>query len=108
MNMEKYINICKRIKIYKVACTKGYQLAECQSNFSLSPWGNNTVYYEGHDDGGMFYDLPEGFELGETEDGTSAIYRGTEHYSLSTCFGRPTITNGVETFVLSLSIIQSL
>ena len=33
---------------------------------SLHPWGRNTAYYEGSDDGGTVYELPEGYELAET------------------------------------------
>jgi hypothetical protein len=106
MSMKKYVNKCQSIVIYEIVCTKGYQMAECQTNFSLKPWGENTTHYEGHDDGGVKYDLPEGFELAETVDGTPAIYRGKEHFDLTTNYGRPMITNGWDSVVLVKSNIQ--
>jgi hypothetical protein len=101
--MKKYVNKCQQIKIYKITCTKGYQASECGTSFSLRPWGKDTAYYEGHDDGGVMYDLPEGFELAETIDDTPAIYKGNEHYDLTSYFKSPMITNGDETIVLTKS-----
>lgn len=60
--------------IYKVTCTKAYQMCEQGSGFSLGGWGSNTSYYEGDDDGGKEYELPANVETGETQDGCAALF----------------------------------
>jgi hypothetical protein len=92
----------KKVKIYTITCTQGFQMAEQGTNYSLTPWGNDTVYYKGFDDGGKDYELPEGFEVAETNDGTPAIYKGNDHYDLYKQFNSPAITNGFETHMLKL------
>jgi hypothetical protein len=62
------------VKIYKVTCTKAVMMDEQGSGFSLYPWGNNTDRYEGYDDGGLEYVLPDGFHLGTGGDGSKYIY----------------------------------
>ena len=68
------------VTLYKVECTKAYQMSEQGSGYSLSPWsslspwGNNTAYYEGHDDGGRLYALPEGYTLAESQGGTDELF----------------------------------
>lgn len=65
----------KRVKIYVVECTQAYSMSEQGVGFSLRPWGDDTEYYQGDDDGGTYYDLPENYELSETKYGEPAIYR---------------------------------
>lgn len=73
------------VKIYKKTITKAYVASmELGTFFSLSPWGNDTDHYEGYDDGGKLYELPEGFKVAESNGGTLEIYdaKGT-HYELT-------------------------
>lgn len=64
------------IKIYKIECTKAYQMSEQHGpTFSLDGWGGNTDYYEGQDDGGTDYALPDGFEVAESIGYGLQIYR---------------------------------
>lgn len=89
-----------KVKIYKVTCTKAFMMDEQSEGFSLAPWGNNTEYYEGFDDGGKDYDLPDGFELAETIDGTLAIYKGKDHYDLAKWHNSPMLTDGSNNIIL--------
>lgn len=87
------------VTLYKVTCTKGYQMSEQGENFSLSPWSNNTSYYEGYDDGGKEYILPEGYEVDEGNDEQLHIYDSNGSYCvLSKKFNSPCIlsNNGEE------------
>ena len=80
------------VKIYKNTCTKAYMMAEQGSGFSLRPWGNNTEYYEGGDDGGIDYVLPAGFVCAEScTPGTLEIYEGDYPSTLTSLFGTPAI-----------------
>jgi hypothetical protein len=89
-----------KVKIYKVTCTKAYQMAEQGEGFSLTPWGKDTEYYDGFDDGGKDYELPDGFKLAQTIDGTPAIYKGKDHYYLVKYYNNPMLTNGFDSIVL--------
>lgn len=62
------------VKIYKVERTRAYQMAELGAGYSLRPWGNNTPYYDGDDDGGQEYVLPDGYEVAMSGVGTEEIY----------------------------------
>ena len=62
------------VTIYKVTCTKAYQISEQGTGYSLNPWGSNTAHYEGHDDGGKLYGLPEGYTVAESRGGTDELY----------------------------------
>lgn len=80
------------VKIYLVTCAKAYSMSEQGSGFSLHPWGSNTDYYEGYDDGGKEYILPEGFRVGMSVGEGLQIYREQECCSLVThSSGRPQI-----------------
>jgi hypothetical protein len=68
------------VKIYKSVCTKGYMLSEQGEGASLTGWGSNTEYYEGYDDGGKDYALPEGYSLGKTASGEVAIFDEKDNY----------------------------
>ena len=39
------------VKLYQVTVTKSYMMDEQGTGFSLKPWGDNTIHYEGYDDG---------------------------------------------------------
>ena len=62
------------VTMYKVTCTKAYQMSEQGSGYSLRPWGSNTADYEGHDDGVENYTLPDGYTLAECNGGTEELY----------------------------------
>lgn len=64
----------KTVKLYKVTCTKAYMMSEQGCGYSLIPWGSDTSYYEGYDDGGKEYALPDGYKIGESDAGDLAIY----------------------------------
>ena len=89
-------------KIYKVTCTNAYQMYEQGTSYGLEPWGDNTAYYEGYDDGGVDYILPDGYEVAKSFSGTLEIYDENErHCTLYSCHGKPAImTNGGKTIVL--------
>lgn len=89
-----------KVKIYKVTITKAYMMSEQGENFSLRPWNGNNIDYQGFDDEGKEYVLPEGFELAETIDGTPAIYKGNDHYDLIKYYNSPMLTNGFDSIVL--------
>ena len=84
----------KTITIYSVTCTKAVMINEQGSGFSLRPWGQNTDRYEGHDDDGKQYVMPDGFHVGTGGDGDTYIYSDGEDLpaSLAThSCGRPQI-----------------
>jgi hypothetical protein len=78
-----------KVRIFKINCEKAYMMSEQGAGLSLIPWGDNTEYYVGSDDGGTVYDLPEEFELSFTQSGELAIYKGgSEHADLVLQYGR--------------------
>ena len=74
----------KTVKIYKITCTKAYSISEQGIGFSLNPWGENTDTIEGFDDGGKFYDLPDGFEVAESKFDSLEIYDKTGNHAIIT------------------------
>jgi len=62
------------ITLYKVTCTKAYQMTEQGTGYSLHPWSGNTEHYEGHDDGGRLYALPEGYYESRTAGGVDRLF----------------------------------
>ncbi len=74
--------ITNTVKIYKVETTKGYMMSEQGIGFSLRPWGTNTEYYEGSDNGGQDYILPEGYEVHKMTDKQEEIFFGDEHVDI--------------------------
>lgn len=64
----------KSVILYAIECTKAHQKYEQGRGFSLSPWGCNTEHYEGNDDGGHSYLLPEGYSVATVASGESAIF----------------------------------
>ena len=69
----------KKVKLYKVTCTESYMINEQGEGYKLYPWGNDTQDYKGHDDGGNYYVLPEGYEIAENNSGEVEIYKGEKH-----------------------------
>lgn len=62
------------VTIYQVSVTSGYMASECGTRYSLTPWGSDTEYYTGRDDGGREYVLPDGYTVAKTRLGDEAIY----------------------------------
>ena len=61
-------------RIYKVTCAEAYRMDEQGVGYSLNPWGSDTRYYTGYDDGGKTYTLPKGCHKGTGIDGELHIY----------------------------------
>lgn len=63
------------IILYRVTCTKAFVASvEIGSGYRVYPWGDDTSYYEGYDDGGHKYELPAGYCAGETQSGELGIF----------------------------------
>lgn len=63
-----------KVTLYKINCTKAFSMVEQGEGYSLTPWGDNTASYEGSDDGGKEYNLPDGYSVAQTKAGDMAIY----------------------------------
>lgn len=63
-----------KIRIFKIECTRAYMMSELGTGLSLYPWGKNTESYEGDDDGGTVYELPEGYTVSVTGAGDLGIF----------------------------------
>lgn len=87
----------KTVMIYKVTCTKAYFASqEIGEGFSLTPFGQNTPHYEGYDDGGKLYVLPDGYEVSEFANQPGiGIFHGDMHCQIvmHSC-GRPQLACG--------------
>ena len=89
------------VTIYEITCTRGFQMCETGVGYSLEPWGDNTVIYEGCDDGGEQYALPEGYAL--ARDGMGDLVICDSHGRdgiLINDNGHPAIDTGYETIRL--------
>ena len=96
----------KTVKIYKITCTKAYQISEQGVGFSLKPWGENTDIIEGVDDDGRLYDLPDGFEVAESNFGDMEIYdKKGNHATITAAPGdnAPSLVTSDGVFYLKLS-----
>jgi hypothetical protein len=68
--------------IYTVECYKAYRMDEQYAGvFSLMPWDGDNEYYEGDDDGGEEYLIPDGYEVAEDATGMLRLYdsQGKDH-----------------------------
>lgn len=83
------------VKIYKGTVTKAHMASmELGSGFGLTPWGEDTPEYEGYDDGGRDYILPDGYEIAKTKYGEIAIYHGENYCDiLINSSGRPQLVS---------------
>jgi len=86
----------KTVKLYKGTVTKAYMASmELGSGFDLVPWGGNTREYEGYDDGGRDYILPDGYDVAKTIHGKTAIFHGDTYCEIEThSCGRPQLVSG--------------
>ena len=68
------------IKLYRCYQYEAIRIDQTGEYFSLTPYGNNTLYFKGYDDGGKEYILPEGYSIGETYYGDTAIFDKDNYY----------------------------
>jgi len=62
------------VRVYAVTCVEAYMMSERGSGYSLDPWGTDTRYYKGYDDGGKEYLVPAGYHVGTDGSGARRIY----------------------------------
>lgn len=77
--------------IYKIKQHKACMMYEQKDRFSLYPYGENTEYFQGEDDGGVDYILPDGFEIAQDPSGIKHIYHGNDMCAIGQERGRPVI-----------------
>ena len=70
------------IKLFKITTTNAYQMVEQGEGYSLSPWSGDNKDYQGYDDGGRDYTLPEGYGVAESREGECRIYNARGEYCL--------------------------
>ena len=82
----------KTIKIYKVTNTEAYMMSEIGSGYSLYPYGKQTRYYKGYDDGGVDYIIPDGYTVEEGNDERLHFYDDKGNFcELVSRFSKPAI-----------------
>ena len=85
------------VKIYKITITKAYIMKEQGERFSLIPWNGNNKDYEGYDDGGKDYTLPEGYEVAKSASESLEVYNKNGGYcKLFKKFSSPAILDDEE------------
>jgi len=62
------------VKIYEIFVHESLEANGEGYHYSLAPWGDNTKYYKGSDDGGLDYILPDGYTVAEDVTGTMQIW----------------------------------
>jgi hypothetical protein len=79
-------------------------MSEQGTGYSLQPWGNNTDHYQGHDDGGKDYTLPEGYTIAQSNGGTVEIYdeQGNHCEIITHTSGLPELVSVTRSVVLKL------
>ena len=76
MEIKELAAECNRLRVvivYQITCDRAYAMYEQGTGYSLAPWGENTEYYEGDDDGGTVYILPDGYQVGTTSGGYELV-----------------------------------
>lgn len=80
------------VKIYEHTRTETYMMREQGTGYSLYPYGKETRYYKGYDDGGQEYIIPEGFTVTEGQDEQLHFYDNRGNYcELTSRYGKPAI-----------------
>ena len=78
------------VTLYKITQTIAFQMSEQGEGYSLEPYSSNSTYYEGEDDGGKDYILPEGYTVAEAMMGETQIYNSKgEHCQIIKKFNSP-------------------
>lgn len=80
------------VKIYEITQYEAYRADETGTGYSLHPYGDNTRYYKGYDDGGTDYIIPDGFTVEEGNDKQLHFYDSKNKYcELVSHNGKPAI-----------------
>jgi len=92
------IALKQQVKIYKIVCARNISIHDQGAGYSLNPWGSNTTEIEGYDDGGMLYDLEDGYTLSATKYGDRAIYDVDQNHCdiVIHCSGRPQLVSATD------------
>jgi hypothetical protein len=72
----------KTVRIYTQTVYAAYLASETGDHFALTPWDKNTPTYQGEDDGGKSYILPEGYTLGRDMDGSPHITQSIKYLTM--------------------------
>ena len=82
--------------IYTITVTKAHEATEEGVLYSLNPWSNNNLFYEGYDDGGKVFALPEGIVVGSDPSGGRILYDKNSGRSVELCAlnGSPVLRYG--------------
>ena len=82
----------KTVKIYEITQTEAYMMKEQCAGYSLNPYGKETRYYKGHDDGGIDYIIPDGFTISMANDEQLHFYDSKGNYcELVSRYGKPAL-----------------
>lgn len=71
--------------IYTITVTKAHETGDQETFYSLEPWGANSQYYEGYDDGGKDFLLPEGVAVGRDKNGARILYEKSSGRAVEIC-----------------------
>jgi hypothetical protein len=97
------------VKIYKIFCNQSFGALKSDVWYSLEPWNKNTIDYDGSDDGGQDYIIPDGFTVAEGNDKQLHFYDSNDRYcELISQFGKPAICIGMGTIILKSAAAASL
>jgi len=80
VNKEYCQDELNTVTLYKIKQTKAFQMSEQGEGYSLELYSSNSTYYEGEDDGGKEYILPEGYYVAEAMIGEPQIYNAKGEY----------------------------
>lgn len=90
----------KTVTIYEVTCTKSIQMGNQGTGYSFRPWGEDTAYIQGYDDGGKEYILPDNLEFAECVDKSMQVYENNQHCPLTVQFGKPALITSTGIVIL--------
>jgi hypothetical protein len=88
--------------IYTITVTKACEGHDQEIFYSLNPWCENSLFYEGHDDGGKAFSLPEGIAVGRGPNGDRILYEKTSGRSveISSRNGAPVLRYGTYRYAM--------
>lgn len=82
------------VLLYKVKYTQAIDINDTAGfTFTLAPF-EGSAEVQGYDDGGALYELPEGYSVGELQDGSKAIFDRYDHYCPVSAYGHTPKVNG--------------
>ena len=68
--------------IYAITVTRACESSDQGTYYSLKPWCANSLLYEGYDDGGKVFALPDGIAVGRDATGDRILYEKTSGRSV--------------------------